>query len=344
MSGREQFAREHPGVFFLDRDRVAELSEFAANAGWLLPGECIQTAERAGEGNMNCTLRVKTTNRTFIVKQARPWVEKYPHIPAPWDRAFIEATFYREAQRLAVSTMLPALLGFDAESHTLMLEDLGGARDFTFLYAGDVLGASEIHSLVLCLVDLHSEQVGADLKDVFANREMRRLNHEHIFDIPLRENNGLDLEAITPRLECAAKRLRADAAYCRRVRELGKLYLADGDVLVHGDYFPGSWLQTCAGVKVIDPEFCFLGASEFDLGVMLAHCHLSRQPDSVVEMIPDLYRAVPSAVQSFDIRLAKQFAGVEIMRRLMGVSQLPLSHNIQLKETLLDLSRSLVLN
>ncbi len=175
---------------------------------------------------------------------------------------------------------------------------------------------------------------------MFANREMRLLNHEHIFDIPLRENNGLDLDAITPGLECAAKRMRADAGYCRRAAELGRLYLADGTTLVHGDYFPGSWLQTAAGVKVIDPEFCFMGTPEFDLGVMMAHCYLSRQPDVLVETIPELYHTV----RWMDVQLAKQFAGLEIMRRLMGVSQLPLSHNIQVKESLLELSRSLVLN
>jgi hypothetical protein len=60
----------------------------------------------------------------------------------------------------------------------------------------------------------------------------------------------------------------------------------------------------------------------------------------VVETIPELYCALRTA----DIRLAKQFAGAEIMRRLMGVSQLPLAHSIQVKEMLLELSRSLVLN
>jgi 5-methylthioribose kinase len=340
MSGRERFARQYPGVFFLDQNRVAELSEYAAKLDWLDTGEHIASVERAGEGNMNCTLRVFTSKRSFILKQARPWVEKYPSIEAPSHRAFVEASFYREAQRQAVSTMLPALLGFDLHSHMLMLEDLGGARDFTFLYAGGVLSSGEIRPLVLCLVDLHSLQVSPELKAVFANRKMRDLNHEHIFDIPLRENNGLDLEAITPLLECAAKKIRADTRYCRRISELGDLYLADGEVLVHGDYFPGSWLQTSAGVKVIDPEFCFFGAPEFDLGVMLAHCYLSRQPDSVVETIPELYCALRTA----DIRLAKQFAGAEIMRRLMGVSQLPVAHSIQVKEMLLELSRSLVLN
>ena len=36
------------------------------------------SAVRAGDGNMNCTVRVTTGTGTLIVKQSRPWVEKYP--------------------------------------------------------------------------------------------------------------------------------------------------------------------------------------------------------------------------------------------------------------------------
>ena len=38
-----------------------------------------------------------------------------------------------------------------------------------------------------------------------------------------------------------------------RVAALGARYLEDGETLVHGDYFPGSWVRTGAGVAVIDP-------------------------------------------------------------------------------------------
>ena len=73
-----------------------------------------------------------------------------------------------------------------------------------------------------------------------------------------------------------ARALQADACYVGIVRELGALYLQDGTSLLHGDYFPGSWLQTAAGVRVIDPEFCFFGPPEFDVGVLLAHLHLAQ--------------------------------------------------------------------
>ena len=70
--------------------------------------ESVIAAERAGEGNMNCTLRVRTNERTFILKQARPWVEKYPQIEAPDERALVEAAFYRIAQVLpSVGSRMP---------------------------------------------------------------------------------------------------------------------------------------------------------------------------------------------------------------------------------------------
>jgi hypothetical protein len=48
--------------------------------------------------------------------------------------------------------------------------------------------------------------------------------------------------------------LKGDTAFGTRVNELGEIYLADGAQLVHGDFFPGSWLRTPHGPMIIDPE------------------------------------------------------------------------------------------
>lgn len=45
--------------------------------------EVVEGVEREGEGNMNCVVRVMTSRRSFILKQSRPWVEKYPGFAAP---------------------------------------------------------------------------------------------------------------------------------------------------------------------------------------------------------------------------------------------------------------------
>ena len=286
---------------------------------------------------MNLTLRLKTESRSFILKQARPWVEKYPHIPAPDSRALVETAFYETATtRTTLRDAMPQLLASDPDARVLVLEDLGEAGDFTSLYSGERLSEADLDALVSYLVALHVRWKA--LPKIFANREMRVLHHEHIFRLPLQPDNGIDLEAFTDGLQAASELLKRDSTYVERVTELGELYLSDGEILVHGDYFPGSWLRTADGVRIIDPEFCFMGPAAFDVGFMLGHLYLANQPEKLIDRVLSSYGADASTAA-----LSRQFAGVEIMRRLIGVAQLPLGYGIDKKRELLELSQALVL-
>lgn len=333
---------EYPGNFFLSAC-VAEISAYLAGRGWLQSGELVKLVEPAGEGNMNCVLRILTSQRSFILKQSRPWVEKYPSIPAPLDRALFEAAFYRTVERWPhVTAHLPKLLNSDPGERLLMLEDVKEAQDFTFLYSasGARIEDLECMQLIDFLLALHASTRTASLRAAFLNEDMRALNHEHIFALPLRERNGLDLDAITPGLASLARALRSDAQYTREVSTLGIRYLdpSQGECLIHGDYFPGSWLRAKRQVYVIDPEFCFYGPPEWDLAVMLAHLHISGHSPAVIEKISARY----AACAPIDTRLVAQFAGVEVMRRLIGVAQLPLVCGLERKAKLLSLSKQLV--
>lgn len=322
----------------LDLANVAGLSRYLAGRGLLAGDESIVEVSKAGEGNMNCTARVVTARQRLIVKQARPWVERYEHIAAPWDRSLVEAAFYHAvAACRELAAQMPRLIDADAEARVLVLEDVGQHGDFTSMYAGAMLTAGDCAALVAYLRRLHGFAVPPRQHRVFANREMRALNHEHIFELPLREANGLDLDAVTPGLQALADALKRDRSYVTRVRALGERYLVDGESLVHGDYFPGSWLHTARGVAVIDTEFCFLGAGEFDLGVMMGHLLLGGQPPSCVDGLLE-------GARGYDCGLVSQFAGVEIMRRLIGVAQLPLRVSLGQKRALLERSRTLVMN
>lgn len=337
-------SNDYPGEFFLRPDALA-VAEYLQSRNWLRAGETVQSVERAGEGNMNCVLRVRSTvgssERSLILKQSRPWVEKYPSIAAPWERALWEARFYEVVATVpVVAGFLPALLGFDTGEYLLVLEDLGAAQDFSFLYAGGSLEEAVQRSLLDFLVALHSSFRSPELAGRFENRAMRRLNHEHIFALPLRAHNGLDLDAITRGLGALAEQLMGDRRYVEAVAALGEHYLAqEGDCLIHGDFFPGSWMKPGERIRVIDPEFCFYGLAEWDLGVMAAHLYLTGHSESRVAGLLAAYeRQAP-----LDTRLAGQFAGVEIMRRLIGVAQLPLAADLGRKAEWLALSRSLVL-
>lgn len=332
-----------PGVL-LDASDVTALGDYLADQGWLEPDERVVGAARAGEGNMNLTLRVTTTTRSVIVKQGRPWVEKYPTIAAPAERTLIEAAWYELAGRTdSVALRLPALLGLDPDANVIVLTDLGARGDYLHLYAGGTLPAAELDVLVDWLLELHRSFTGSPDAARIANMAMRRLNHEHIFELPFRPSNGLDLDAFTPGLSTIAAELSRDQRLLDATRRLGARYLdaataAKGMTLLHGDYYPGSWLQA-EEPWIIDPEFGFYGPPEFDLGVLLAHLQLASQPQALSVRALGRYCA---GVDCVDMPLAKGFAAVEIMRRLLGVSQLPISLDLEGKRELIAEARIMI--
>lgn len=339
---KESFFRDHPSAFFLDPANPKALGEYLSSLNRLTTDEYVVSADKAGEGNMNCVVRVTTNQHRFILKQSRPWVEKYPQIAAPWDRALAEGRFYAAiAENAGVASMMPRVRWTDDDARLLALEDLGESADFFPLYRGEIdLSDETLCALLGYLSALHAIPLAPAVRAGLANRAMRELNHAHIFDLPLRADNGFPLESFTPGLEAVATSLQQDRAYVAAVHELGRRYLADGPALLHGDFFPGSFLRVSTGLKVIDPEFGFAGEAEFDVGVLVAHLHLATQPASIVNRAWSLYRPIGA----FSIALARQFAGVEIMRRLIGIAQLPLAAGLDEKRRLLDLSRRLVLH
>jgi len=325
VSLRENARREHPDFPWLEAGGAPELEAWLRARGWLAAGEAVRQCEPAGAGNMNLVLRVGTTARSVVVKQSRPWVEKYDTIAAPFDRALVEQRFYARVATLPlVAAGMPRLLAADPGARALLLEDLGAARDFGWLYArdGKPLLVAVLDALVRWLVALHGGTRGA-ADPAFANREMRALQAEHVFHVPYADPPALDLDALEPGLAAAGRGAAEDAPFRAALAALEARYLADGPCLVHGDFFPGSWLETAQGARVIDPEFGFYGDPELDLGVAIAHLALGRQSLGRALRMIERYAewSAPAAIEP--ARVAR-YAGAEMARRLLGVAQLPL--------------------
>jgi 5-methylthioribose kinase len=112
------------------------------------------------------------------------------------------------------------------------------------------------------------------------------------------------------------------------------MYLGEGKCLIQGDYYPGSWIASENGIKIIDPEFSFMGYAEFDLGVLIAHLYLTGHSKETMDKIFSFYERP----QIFDNALVAGFAGTEILRRLLGVAQLPLVLSLQEKQETLQIA------
>jgi 5-methylthioribose kinase len=299
-------------------------------------GEKISQISVPGESNMNLVLRIRTNQGSYILKQSKSYVRKYPQIPAPISRIEVE---YRFLTLLNTSTYLashsPKVLHYDSKAHLMLLEDLGEGSDFLSLYGGiRQLQTNELIHLVEYLMHLHQVQV-AD----FPNTDgMRTLNHEHIFEFPFLEENGFDLDQIQLGLQEASLPYKRDAVLKAKIHSLGQRYLKIGKTLIHGDFYPGSWLEVSSGIKIIDPEFGGLGDPEFDLGVLLAHLDLTQQVSQVAQLVQTTY-TLP-----LDWDLVQQYQGVELLRRLIGIAQLPVTLSLDEKKSLLARARTYLMS
>ncbi|MGB3545117.1 phosphotransferase, partial [Rubrivirga sp.] len=199
---------------------------------------------------------------------------------------------------------------------------------------GVQLADSELTELLTYATALHELEVEPDYA---LNTGLRELNHAHIFDLPFRMDNGFPLDALYPGLAKVARPFRADERLARRARELGKLYLAnDSRRLIHGDFYPGSFLRASGQVYVIDGEFSHRGRPEFDLGVLLGHLLLAGAPERHLHLLDTAYQRPPG----FDGGLVRQFAYVEVIRRIIGIAQLPLAISLDERQAFLESARA----
>lgn len=328
-------------MFLIDLGNPNELTKYLRRKEWITDDETVVALGKAGEGNMNCVLRADTGKRKIIIKQSRGYVEKYPQVAAPANRVVIEGSFYRKiSSQIKISQMMPELLGVDEENNIMLLEDLGDAKDYTFLYdRKEGLSDTEIINLVSYLDELHNQVKKLTEDTTLSNREMKLLNHEHIFNYPFRVNNGFNLDTIEEGLQAISMPYKTDSLLKKKLENLGSLYLSEGAYLLHGDFYPGSWLETKTGIKIIDAEFCFYGLREFDLGVMMAHLYFSGLDEKVLPLIKKNY----TAFNELDIEVLDGFTGAEIMRRLLGLAQLPLKLTLAEREQLVEKGYQLVM-
>jgi len=313
-------------------------SFFNNNPGWGVRGAVIRIT-KAGEGNMNVVLRIQTDkDESIILKQSRSYVNKYPAIAAPVDRIAVEYSFYKTIDEYPVlAGFMPQLIGYDAKHHLLAIEDLGEGSDYTYLYQRSTEWTAELNQQAYHFLSiLHKLPAPAQYPD---NLELRKLNAVHLFDYPFQNDHGFDLDQIQTGLQKLAQAYRQNENLREHIQGLRDQYLMPGNHLLHGDFYPGGWLHAASGFKVIDPEFSFIGPAEFDIGVFMAHQYMAHQSDETVQFFLKSYRAP----EDFSHQLCFQYCGVEILRRLIGLAQLPVDLMLEEKHLLLERAVGMVM-
>jgi 5-methylthioribose kinase len=302
----------------------ADLPGYLASVG-VLPHGAATAVEPAGDGNINWVRRVRAGADSWVVKQARPALERFPQYRVSSERIVFEARFYETAAPLDRAGVCPRVLHFDPRERVLVLEDLGDAErlDAALARAADVTAAAR--TLAAFLADLHRATAGAALAARFANHEMRGLHGDHIFVLPFRENDF----PLSPALRERARALRADAALLASVDAAHTRYLEPVGALVHGDVQPANVLLPASGPRLIDAEIAHVGDPAFDLGQLVGHLLLpagARGRPAAARPAVDAAWSVWSQAtgQGAEARRAVgRYAGIELLRRTLGAARVP---------------------
>lgn len=366
MSRRAEFEAEHPEVHVLSADQAGRVDLVMGAVGWLGEEEQVTTCASLG-GESSTVMRVELQElrggwRTAVLKQSLPWLRRDESVAMPAGRWHGERAFYAEVARVPeAAAHMPRLMAANEARSLLLLEDFRGASNLASLYRGGSLADEAAQALGAFLRALRLGTRDREQPDP-ANARMKALNHRMLFEAPFRsamadgDGFGPDgpapadaaLDATEPGLGEAAAALRSDRAFTEAVSELGSRFLAVGACLVHGAFHPANWLLAPdGGVRVVDPQYGGWGDAEFDIGTGLAHLLLARQPEEVAAAF--LSAAVGSEevedVESgVDRPLVARYAGVEILRRLIGGGQLPLEAEAGFRCGLLDTARKAVLS
>jgi 5-methylthioribose kinase len=299
--------------------------------------DCVTSTKIPGDGNMNFTLRLNCkSGKSYIIKQSPPYCAKFPQIAAPKERIIVEHNFYKLVSSSKAKDYFPKTFYLNKEESLMLMEDLGEIEDLGSLYRGDKLTLDRASLLIKSLIEINSIIPSFEIPNI----QMRKLNSAHIFNIPFEKDNGLNLDEITMGLGDIKNNLIMDKKLLESLKRLESLYFSQASHLLHGDFYPHSWFHKDEKIYIIDPEFAFTGKVEFDLGNFFGHLVITSHPAQILKLVYD--KAASSEL--YDMKLSLQFAGVEILRRLLGYAQLPISLSLTDKQKLINIAKSLVLS
>jgi 5-methylthioribose kinase len=282
--------------------------------------------ERVGDGNINWVRRVRGAAGSWIVKQARPALERFPQYRVSTERIVFEARYYEAVARFDAGRVCPAVLHFDPRERVLVLEDLGDAErlDARLARGGDPREAAA--ALATFLGATHRGTRAVDLAARFPNDEMRRLHGQHIFALPFRPNDF----PLPPALRERAEEIRADRDLVATLDAWHARYLAPGRALVHGDVQAANVLLPAGRTVLLDAEIAHVGDPAFDLGQLLAHLLLPAlargEPECAAPALAAAWQAYAEAHGREALAARADvgcYAGIELLRRTLGAARVP---------------------
>jgi len=301
----------------------SNLPDYLRDLGYLGSDEAV-SVEKAGEGNINWVRRARVADgRSWVVKQARPALERFPEYRVDTRRIVFEARYFALARDHDAEHICPEILHFDERERVLILEDLGDAERLDQRLARGSDGAGVGTALARFLAAVHGATAGdPELAARFDNDAMRRLHGDHIFDLPFAENDF----PLEPEVADRAAPLKTPE-FRRLAADAYRRYLEQRGALLHGDVQAGNILLPPAGPKLLDAEIAHVGDPAFDVATLLAHLALpALARTGLAQALPAIeasWIAYAEARGDAAPRFAHvaRYMGLEVLRRTVGAAR-----------------------
>ena len=302
----------------------SNVSEYLRDLGLLSSGEEARI-EPAGDGNINWVRRVRAGTRSWVLKHARPALERFPEYEVSTERLVFEARYFETTAPYDRTRVRPDVLHFDEDARVMVLEDLGSAERLDDALAREADLAEPLAALARFLGAVHAGTRDPSLAARFQNGEMQRLHGDHVFTLPFRENDF----PLSPALRARADALGADRELVATIDAAYERYLTPRGALVHADVQSGNVLLAERGPVLLDAEIAHVGDPAFDVGILLAHVLLPGIARGDAAPSRELARATFAAYADAhgegapSQEEALRYAGIELLRRTLGAARVP---------------------
>ncbi|TFE72054.1 methylthioribose kinase [Methylacidiphilum caldifontis] len=329
--------KNFPDLFLLE-EQLPKIEIYLKKIHFLGPKETILSLSTCPAPCIDKSIRVITSQRTFILKQSRPWIECCPSSRAPLSRIFKEAEFYTICSKDSfLKAYVPSLLFVDSTNYLLILSDIG-EKNFPAIDENNLFSIEELDLLLEFLSYLHHTFYKKKLIVRFENQAMRKYHWRNLFITSMKAKktalNSKDDETIYE----LKRKFLADWNFYSAMKHAGFQYLDQGPTLIHGNFLPSSWIRTETGVGIINFESMICGRPEIDLGLLLAHLLLLGLTEHFLHAL-NHYKQL----MVFDTDFAFRIAGVEIFRQVTDSRGTYKILSAQLKENLLWTSYKLLI-
>ncbi len=234
-----------------------------------------------GDGNLNFVYLVKSAGKSFILKQAVPYlrcVGKEHPLSRIRMTCEIEAL---KTERKICPKLVPEIFYYSHKMSVVVMQNLDKHK---------ILRTEMINRVQFPLLSEHMSTFLADTlfytsdfyltsrekkENVkkFSNIELCDISENFIFTHPYEDNETNDYN---PKLDMRhVKRFREDKEVKAAVLTMKYKFMTNAQALLHGDLHTGSIMLNESETYVIDPEFSFYGPIAFDVGIYLANLILS---------------------------------------------------------------------